>query len=348
MPGVDSRSPFPSPSKDADLKLGDFDKSFTFSYDAVSGARQTSCHRRLSSTWHSTTTRQEREPSSLYPMPLAEIAIDVYPRQSLFAKRLLPNPTGTYWTSAANPVPDVCNFAIGASNGSFILRDINSRWFLERNPNLQGQGEAVAIDWLGPRVVLKGCGEGSVRLWDLRSRGEGTEPRIQHRTSINHLRRIDENMVVVAGLLNEVSNLRCACSTLGLTFQLCTYDLRYAKRISANGPTQHYDKFPTYRNTMLGHISTGLDVHRNLVAATTDDRRVQIFDVKKGVELVPGIRNLNANAASIKFVDEQRSGNGLKLLVASGPRIDSYGFEDSEQRCLWDRDEAHHCLWSRD
>ena len=78
---------------------------------------------------------------------------------------------------------------------------------------------------------------------------------------------------------------------------------------------------------MLSHHSIGLDVHRNLVAAATDDRRVQIFDVKKGVELKSGIKNLGANAACVRFVDEQRSRDGLKVMVAAGPAIEEWAFE---------------------
>ena len=76
----------------------------------------------------------------------------------------------------------------------------------------------------------------------------------------------------------------------------------------------------------------GLDVHRNSFAAATDYRRVQVFDVKKGLELVTGIRNLGASAVCVRFVDEQRSGNELKLLVAAGPRIDAWAFEGHGER----------------
>lgn len=114
------------------------------------------------------------------------------------------HPRGVYWASAANPRPDVCSFAIAASNGSLLLHENEGVWILERSQCIHGQREAVAIDWLCPNVVLKGCREGAVRLWDTRSRAESTEPRIQHPININHVRSIDANLVVVAGLYNEV------------------------------------------------------------------------------------------------------------------------------------------------
>ncbi|KAF6221607.1 hypothetical protein HO133_001573 [Letharia lupina] len=238
-----------------------------------------------------------------------------------------PNPTGVYWASAANPGHGVCSFAIAASSGSILLRENEDEWALERSQCIQGQHEAVAVDWLGTNVVLKGCREGAIRLWDTRSGAESAEPRIQHTSAINHTRSIDENFIVVAGLQNE----------------LCTYDIRYAKRASPAHATQPYDRFPAYRNNALNHLSIGLDLHRNLVAAATDDGRVQIFDVKKGVELECRIKNLGANAACVRFVDEQRSGNGLKLMVAAGPRIDGWAFEGPGDRDIHDRDTAHYC-----
>ena len=72
---------------------------------------------------------------------------------------------------------------------------------------------------------------------------------------------------------------------------------------------------------MANHHSIGLDVHHNLVAAASDGR-VQLFGVKRGVESVSSIKSVERNAVSVRFVDEQRSGNGLKLMVAAGRRID--------------------------
>ena len=89
---------------------------------------------------------------------------------------------------------------------------------------------------------------------------------------------------------------------------------------------------------MLSHTSIGLDVHNNLVAAATDDRRVQIFDVKQAVELKSGIKTFGANAACVRFVNKQRSGDGLNLMVAAGPEIDEWAFEGFREKCLFDED----------
>ena len=69
---------------------------------------------------------------------------------------------------------------------------------------------------------------------------------------------------------------------------------------------------------------------------------MQNFHIKKGVELQSGIRNLGANAPCVRFVDEQRSGNGLKVMVAAGLRIEGWAFEDSGEENALDRDESHY------
>ena len=254
---------------------------------------------------------------------------------------MAPNPAGIYWASAANPRHDMCAFAIAASNGSVLLHESEGQWNLQRSQCAEGQKEAVAIDWLSPSVILKGCREGAVRLWDTRSRAESSEPRIQHPIAITHVRSINDTFVVVAGLQHQVSNESFMQGVAGLIVQLCTYDLRFANRANPDQATQYYDWFPTYRNNVLSHHSIGLDVHTNLVAAATDDRRVQIFDVKQGVELKSGIKTFGANAACVRFVDEQRSGVGLKLMVAAGPKIDEWAFEGSREKCLFDEDRTN-------
>ena len=86
-------------------------------------------------------------------------------------------------------------------------------------------------------------------------------------------------------------------------------------------------------------MSTGLDVHHNLLAATTDNRTVQIFDVKKGVELASNIKDLDNNAGCVKFVDDEDSRHGLKLIVAAGDRIESWSFENSDPILPYDIDD---------
>ena len=106
-----------------------------------------------------------------------------------------------YWASAANPCPDFCTFAIATAGGGMLLQEGQGRWIVECP---QGQRDVAAVDWLSPRVIITGCHLGEVRLWDTRSRASSQEPRIQHPIGSNHVRSIDANVIVVAGLQNEV------------------------------------------------------------------------------------------------------------------------------------------------
>ena len=191
--------------------------------------------------------------------------------------------------------------------------------------------ETVALDWLSPNVVIKAGIFGVVKLWDTRNFAENAGPRIRHPTDITHVRRIDENMIAVAGMQHTVRRVLPIQCTARLTLQLCTYDLRYAK---PNCAAQYYDWFPTYRNNLSIHQSAGLDVHQNMLAAATDDGRVQIFDIRKGVELSSGISNDFENYTCVRFVDEQTSGEALKLMVAKGPRVEWWSFGGSTVKSL--------------
>lgn len=48
---------------------------------------------------------------------------------------------------------------------------------------------------------------------------------------------------------------------------------------------------------------------------------MQIFDVKQGVELKFEIKPFGANAACVRFVNEQRSGDGLNVMMTARPNI---------------------------
>ena len=235
---------------------------------------------------------------------------------------------GEYWASSANPCHDICIFAVASTGGTSIFKEAQGKWYeLSTTPNR----DTVALDWLNPNVVIKGRRFGAVKLWDIRNFAENAGPRIRHPTNITHVRRIDENMIAVAGMQHTVRRVPPIQCTARLTLQLRTYDLRYAKPGRA---AQCYDWFPTYRNALSIPLSTGLDVHQNIVAAVTDDRKVQIFDIRKGVELSSGISNDFENYTSVRFVDEQASGEALKLMVATGPRIEWWSFGGSTVKSL--------------
>ena len=65
---------------------------------------------------------------------------------------------------------------------------------------------------------------------------------------------------------------------------------------------------------------------------------MQIFDVKRGLELDSSVKDLGSNAVCVRFVDEKMSGSGLKLMVAVNHTINEYVFEGAEDEDFLDRD----------
>lgn len=115
------------------------------------------------------------------------------------------SPGVTYWASAANPYSGAASFAIAASNGPLLLSYCEGgRWCRETVEGDNDAYEAMAVDWLSPHVMMDGGKDGGLRLWDIRGGRERRERRIQHPSQINHARKIDENMIVVAGLESQV------------------------------------------------------------------------------------------------------------------------------------------------
>ena len=255
-------------------------------------------------------------PASLCALHLDDIDED-YSR-GVFEFPMSPIRRGVYWTSSASPRDDKCIFAVAASDGTSLLEAGQGVWLQSKNPDHHSR----ALDWLSPTIVIRANDRRAVNLWDTRIRAETEEARLRHPSQVHHVRRIDENIIVVAGLDNMVRKRPSVQCTARLTIQLCTYDLRYAKPERKN---QCFDSFPTYRNSLFTR-SSALDVHENLVAAATGDGRVQIFDVRKGVELRSGIKNDYEHYKCVKFVDQQESGEALKLMVAAGERIEWWSF----------------------
>ena len=108
---------------------------------------------------------------------------------------------GSYWASSANPRRDICSFAVAGSNGISLLTEVLGVWDIpQRIPDPQ----MMALDWLTENVVIRARRRGAVKLWDIRTRAENAGSRIQHPYDIWHVRAIDENIIVVAGLFNTV------------------------------------------------------------------------------------------------------------------------------------------------
>lgn len=113
------------------------------------------------------------------------------------------NPRISYLASAANPfcrTPP--SFAIAASAFAQVTTCHQSRWIhdgSETSRPLPDTSIVTAVDWLSKDVVVMGCSDRGVWLWDTRDRPQSREAQICHPSAINHTRRFSENTIAVAG-----------------------------------------------------------------------------------------------------------------------------------------------------
>lgn len=250
---------------------------------------------------------------------------------------------GTFWASSPRPDPTTSDFAIATTYGSTLIVGSESSWSLHRTQRFERErlffdaaaarsSEVLAVDWLDANVLLNGCRDGAVRLWDTRFQGlAGTSQRIRHPTCINHVRRLGgANRIVVAGLQGRMA----------------VYDLRYIRAkgvISfADGvaATRPYVEFPGYRNAELNGVAVGFDVWGDLVAAGTDEGGVsrgwRVFDGASGREVVVGAGGgndkgegeggLGGPARCLQFVEMEEGREGRGLFVGGGRGIERWAW----------------------
>lgn len=113
------------------------------------------------------------------------------------------NSNTTYWASVANPTPGIHSCAIATSNGAFIQTRYERDWGSDLTGLSPGAPDVMAVDWRCENVVIMGCKDGGVRLWDVRSPSKASHL-FQHPSQINHAKCPSANTVVVAGLDSHV------------------------------------------------------------------------------------------------------------------------------------------------
>ena len=125
----------------------------------------------------------------------------------------------TYYACAANQFSTSPRFAIATPHGIDVMFQDLEAWSsssgfswssdghdqndFERCTSPYDISDTIAVDWLDHNVVLSGCRNGQVRLWDTRT--IGTSIPLRHPSSITHARRLNESMIVVAGLKHQVN-----------------------------------------------------------------------------------------------------------------------------------------------
>lgn len=226
---------------------------------------------------------------------------------------LIRESNATFWASSPRPDTTVSVFAVATSNGTGLVEEQQSNWSSNRiqtfkTGDLDASSEVLAVDWLDRNVLLNGCRDGTVRLWDVRTRDvSGISWRVRHPSCINHVRKLDANRIVVAGLEGRMA----------------VYDLRYTRAEDQGGVTRPCVQFPGYRNRELNGVAVGFDVCGYLIAAGTDEGRLHIFDGATGREVMGGKRGnmLGGSARCVRFVEMEEERDGRRLFVADAEGI---------------------------
>lgn len=214
------------------------------------------------------------------------------------------------FVTAPKPDPASTVFLVGGSRGTVIVTGGESRWETKMQYSAR---QVTSVDWLDANTYLTGERSGAVRLWDIRN--DGMSLRFEFPSAINHAKKLGDQRIVVAGVQNN----------------LMSYDLRSPLAFDANAMSRPYMKFDTYRNWDHNNFSTSLAVHENLIAASTDDNQVQLFNGCTGREIKIGsgtaFGNLGHQVRCLRFADHElitEDGTGPRLYVAAGPTVQEW------------------------
>ncbi|KAL9607206.1 MAG: hypothetical protein Q9167_007858 [Letrouitia subvulpina] len=218
----------------------------------------------------------------------------------------------TISTAAAGPQAD--DLVVALAIDDTVLEYKGQGLQLSGIGPLGSGSDTLSVDYQDRNVIMSGYRNSLVRLWDTRSRASTV--RLRSPCSVAHVRAMTGHRIAVAGLRNT----------------LCVYDLRFTKEHREGVVTDPFLTFSEHKNLSTLRPQLGFDVHQNLVAAATDDKSFYIFDTVSGQVLPIGgsyewSGSLEGLARCIKFVDDDGGwGDGLRLLVAHGGRIDEWAW----------------------
>lgn len=136
--------------------------------------------------------------SPAYYLDLSDVTSEHYDKPDIETISL-PTMNQSLQASTANPFSSAVSFAIATSKGALVLNESEGDWAIKLSGLHTDSRGVTDVDWLSPNVIMKGCKDGGVLLWDIRTRGDSRESRFKHPSQINYARRIDETTIVVAG-----------------------------------------------------------------------------------------------------------------------------------------------------
>ncbi|MCJ1462331.1 hypothetical protein MMC07_000931 [Pseudocyphellaria aurata] len=191
------------------------------------------------------------------------------------------------FATAARPDATSTVLIAGGSHRTYVIKAQEAGWSLDHEQNQS----ATSVDWLDQHTFLTGDRSGAIRLYDIRN--QGTSLRIKFPGAINHVKKLGEQTIVAAGMEN---NLR-------------TYDLRSTPAVEMDELSRPHMEFMTYRNWDCHTLSSSVDVQDNLIAATTDEGQVQLFNANTGREMPMGVNHpvdsSDHRIMGLKFADKE-------------------------------------------
>ena len=190
--------------------------------------------------------------------------------------------SSTLWCADANPYPSSVSdrLAVGTSEQVVQLTfRPDASTVLETA--MQTKSDVLALSWLSANVVSAGLRNGSVLLWDSRSRG-GTL-RLRHPGSVCSLRRFKtEHLLLTAGTQNSLAmyDLR-----MPREFKSPKPDLAETKKVGKGKKSkcsQPVIRFTGYKNSF--HYPAGLDYCEpmGLLAVTQAEGFAKFFSIHNG------------------------------------------------------------------
>lgn len=173
------------------------------------------------------------------------------------------------FSSTAAPPESPYAFAFGSSYGLLMADVVNVRlnWLpLDRYPRHESPKDVFALEFSADNhnVLFSGCRKGIINIIDLRVPNHERDI-INHPSTITHVRQLDRNRIIVAGLNSS----------------LCQYDLRFRRQIvtmasTARRPNKSFRnesitnpvlQYPGFHNDSSIHLGFDVDLETGTVAA---------------------------------------------------------------------------------
>ncbi|EPQ67808.1 Bgt-4854 [Blumeria graminis f. sp. tritici] len=258
-----------------------------------------------------------------------------------------------FFCSVSAPSNSNLFFAVGTSQGVFSISSMPSRVYPTRYrlcdtttvvSKICHQKDVFAVEFLKecPDLLLSGGRPGKLFLSDLRD--SSTRYLMKHPSSITHIKSVDSNHIVVAGLESS----------------LCQYDLRFLKdtevsatsdsnqtlvansSISSSSPKKHSTistqpivTYHGYHNDATTGLGFDLDLDSRIIAAAQEvhegHKPVQLFSLRDGSALHSPCENLVSDSKkscgnlvrSIRFAQEANTPT-KSLFIGSGGIVQKY------------------------